>query len=195
MKRLSVPLLALGVLALWACADAGAPERLVAPRAAFSSGGVPGRMKRVAGSLPADMPREASEVIGPSGGHLAAAGYEILVPGGAVRDATLFTLRAVDDGTLSVQLTATRRDRDGTLLDVGPLGFRKKVTLVMSYAGLAEQVDPAALAVVWVHADGVLVRLPSSYVDPSRRIVAAQLEHFSGYAVAVPDRSSTTDSY
>ncbi|HEX2092368.1 MAG TPA: hypothetical protein VHG28_08200 [Longimicrobiaceae bacterium] len=188
MTLLSAPLLVLSAIGVWACADAAAPSGgLLAPGAARTSSGIAsGKLRKVAGYVPPDSVRVASAVLGKSGGELAVGGYHLRVPGGAVREPTLFVMRIVDDGTLSLELTASRTDPQGRTIDAGTNGFAKRVTLRMSYAWAAQGIDPDAVTLAWVRSADDLVRVPNTWTDRTGKYVYGQLEHFSGYAVAVP---------
>lgn len=138
--------------------------------------------------LALDVAESVSATIGPDGGQLTLLGHTLAVPHGAVLEPTQFTLTVLPTGYVEVDLTATV----GTLLDgvqdVGSQGFRKPVSLSLTYSRATNVPDPSRLLIV--HAKGAagydeLVPVPSR-VDTKKEVVKAELEHFSRYMLAHP---------
>lgn len=127
-------------------------------------------------------------VIDENGGSLNIGNHVLTVPAGAVDAPTTFTMtKLVDD--IEVGLTATRLLPN----DVGHQGFNVPVRLSLSYANAAQV--PANLAdmkVVWVKANGSFEAQPS-LVDASGEAVIGELNHFSRYAVAIPNDGEDED--
>jgi hypothetical protein len=131
-----------------------------------------------------DRARVVVERIGPEGGVIETAGHRLTVPAGAVEEPVVFRMRVVD-GAVEVDLTATGR-QSKTENDVGAAGFDRPLGLELSYSEAAAVADPGQLVIVWVRDDGTLVSLPST-VDRGARTVSAKLNHFSAYALAMPN--------
>ena len=123
-----------------------------------------------------------SRIIGLLGGTLSVANHTVAVPFGAVTVPTLFTLRHVNNGYVEVDATATITDLLGKILDVGGLGFRKPVTMTLSYARATNVSDPSRLKIVRLKPDGQHEIMPST-VNLSKKTVSAPLDHFSRYAL------------
>ena len=123
-----------------------------------------------------------SRIIGLLGGTISVANHSISVPLGAVTLPTLFTLRHANNGYVEVDATATITDLLGRILDVGGLGFKKPVTMTLSYARATNVTDPSRLKIVRLKADGQHEIMPST-VNPWKKTVSAQLDHFSRYAL------------
>ena len=123
-----------------------------------------------------------SRIIGLLGGTLSVANHTVAVPFGAVTVPTLFTLRHANNGYVEVDATATITDLLGKILDIGGLGFRKPVTMTLSYARATNVSDPSRLKIVRLKADGQHEIMPST-VNLWKKTVSAQLDHFSRYAL------------
>lgn len=184
-----MPLLA---AALWlaGCSDqlATSGELFGPQEAQFAKGNGNGlsRFKKVLGSPPDQTVLKDSAFIGPSGGTLSAAGYELFIPGGAVKGQTKFKMEAMTDGSIGVKLTATRVDKQGRETDVGSIGFRKPITLSLYYGWASESIaDESQLTIVWVQSNGRLVE-QRSFVDTRYKRVFTDLNHFSDYILAIP---------
>lgn len=117
-------------------------------------------------------------VIGAAGGELRLGRHWLLVPSGTVEGLVRFTMTPVDDGTMHVDLTATRVQDAEVENDVGAAGFSQPVYL--SFAVDAATFDPNTLAVAWFE-DGSIV-LQQSFVYENDSVVGA-LSHFSGYVL------------
>lgn len=183
IKLSFVPLVAVALL-VGACADQGAPSgRLIGPeQTAYSRGGVK-KLRQVDLANPA--PLAVTATVGPSGEFLRAGNYFLLVPAGAVRRTTTFTMDVATDGVVS--LTAFQTRANGTRVDVGVVGFHKKLTLALHYGNSAEAIaNPQNLRVGWLQSNGSLSPVASS-VSPESRLVYGQLSHFSAYAIATED--------
>lgn len=187
MRRFALPALLLALVAS-GCdrnADLAAPATLDVPGASEARG-KPAPVS--SGTLLEVAPAEVvtvAQIIDRHGGELKAGGHMITVPRGAVLEPTLFTMTVEGDGHLSVDLTATREDAQGDVIDVGAAGFGKPVTLKMSYAAAETVSDPAKLKIFWLvdgTASGSLVPQPT-LIDQSSKWLIAHLRHFSKYAV------------
>lgn len=111
--------------------------------------------------------------VGARGGTIELDGHVLTVPPGSVRGLTTFTLRAVPNGGIEVELGAT--SQGGQPNDVGSQGFDRPVRLALSYAS-ANGVDPEDLVIVRVD-DGE----PQETHVSANGTVAADLTGFSRY--------------
>lgn len=187
MRRFALPalLVALAAAACERSADLAGPAALEVPVASEGRG-------KPAPTSSAELVRIApgafesvSRVIDHRGGEIKVGGHMITVPPRAVLEPTLFTMTVEGDGYLSVDLTATRENAEGDVIDVGAAGFSKPVTLKMSYAAAETVSDPARLKIFWLvdgTTSGSLVPQPT-LVDQSSKWLIAHLRHFSKYAV------------
>ena len=127
---------------------------------------------------------DLTKLITVSGGVVSVAGITIDVPAGAVTAPTLFTVLALPTPTIDASLTALVPQLFGRVLNIGEIGFRKPVTITMSYARATNVVDPSKLVIVYYNYDeNKLEALPST-VDTVRKTVSAQTDHFSKYGMA-----------
>ena len=117
-------------------------------------------------------------VIGSAGGELRLGRHWLLVPSGTVEGLVRFRMTPVDDGTMHVDLSATRVQDVEVENDVGAAGFSQPVYL--SFAVDDATFDPDALRVAWL-VDGSLV-IQQSFVYEDDSVVGA-LNHFSGYVL------------
>ena len=117
-------------------------------------------------------------VIGAAGGELRLGDHWLLVPAGTVIGPVRFRMTPIHDGTMHVDLTATRVQDVEVENDVGEAGFLQHVYL--SFAVDPTTFDPTDLGVAWL-VDGSLV-LQQSFVYEDDSIVGA-LTHFSGYVL------------
>jgi hypothetical protein len=123
-----------------------------------------------------------SRVIGRNGGSIDFRGHRLVVPAGAVEGPTVFQVAQVQEGIIEVDLQALQLKSNGTSSDRGRAGFAKQIVLELSF-GDAEGVSTVdRLAIGWVREDGSIQLLPS-VVDAGARVVRAQLDHFSKYAM------------
>lgn len=181
--------LALGLL-LSACQDA---DRVTAPTAeppaqqAAVVQGPDGEAYTLLGSGPLlGLPLQVTDLISLKGGTLTLLGHTLIVPPGAVNSPTLFTMLIGLNGYVEVHLEALSPSLLGGLLNIGGRGFRKPVRVTLSYANASNVGDPNDLVIV--HLPGwwgysTAEPLPST-VDPVRKTVTAELDHFSRYALA-----------
>lgn len=140
----------------------------------------------VEGTLPLTLDRlHESEVIGVEGGSIQLAGHTLTVPAGAVDEPTLFVLGVLPSGYVEVELHAFLADPLQGLVDVGEQGFKRPVTLSLTYSWASGVDDPEKLLILHLREDGVAEPVPST-VDTESRTVVAQLEHFSRYCMAMP---------
>ena len=200
MPRSLRPLL-LWCVALVTAAGCDNAEEMTAPRSAVTTiqrASVPaddGKIYTlVEGQLPAIVP-SVSRWIGKSGGTIYLFGpwkdgrptmHAVMVPEGAVSRPTLFTISVASTEFVKVDLRAQVLLKNGTLKDVGNLGFRKPVFLFLSYAWATNVDDPERLVILHDPENG----------NPHRRVggevlfsfeeyIVAALGHFSKYAVAM----------
>jgi hypothetical protein len=124
---------------------------------------------------------QVSAWIGSGGGTLSTAAYTLIVPQGAVGENTKFVIAPVNDGTYSVQLHAYKQGMLG-LVDVGAKGFKKPVTLRVSYANAVGVVNEKKIIIVYL--DDGAAEIQPTMVDTSKDYVSAPLSHFSKYAMA-----------
>lgn len=112
------------------------------------------------------------------GGELTLLGHTLTVPAGAVDRPTMFVMSVLAGTTIEVELIAYDPDLYD---DVGGKGFTKHVTLALSYAE-ADIDDPESLTIVHIRTDGTSEDIPSE-VDTEKKVVRAELSHFSRYAL------------
>jgi hypothetical protein len=124
---------------------------------------------------------QASAWIGTGGGTLSTAAYTLIVPQGAVGENTKFVVEPVNDGTYTVQLHAYKQGLLG-LVDVGAKGFKKPVTLRVSYANAVGVLNEKKIIIVYL--DDGNAEIQTTIVDTSKDYVYAPLSHFSKYAMA-----------
>lgn len=170
----------LGAIALYACAE-GATTPLVPDVRASAGrahdrdwhGGDDGRANDAAdGRLVKceDQPSGTdSEAIGPSGGRLRVGANQLIIPPGALLH--------------TVQITAIVPDDDVALIRFEPHGlvFRRSPLLVLDANGC--DLEDGTPDVVYISGGQILERIEARYY-PQHRVVAAPIEHFSGYALA-----------
>jgi hypothetical protein len=142
---------------------------------------LPGNLRWVTESDPGDQ-RFASELIGILGGVLGLDTHAVVVPRGAVLQTTLFTAYAPATSVIDVDLHAYVGNLLSGVLRLLGL-FEKPVTLELSYARATNIGDPDHLVIVRLLPDGSYEILPTT-VDKQRKVVRAQLDHFSKYAMA-----------
>lgn len=116
-------------------------------------------------------------VIGLDGGILTLQQHALVVPAGAVLVPTGFKMELIPNDHVMVDLGAYVLGQD-----VGEKGFEKPVTLTLSYAN-ANVKDPSKLYILRYNENGQHEKLPS-VVDPVKKTVSAQLDHFSKYCMA-----------
>lgn len=164
-----VPALALAVL-LAACGDAPvAPVTPAAtPQFSAAQSNTLGSLARYRNGPPAITVRFVKQVIGPEGGSIFLAGFEAIVPRGAVSLPTSFTIRLPVDPTMSDYVWAS----------FGPHGtvFNVPVTLRVPYSGTTA--DGGTAHVMWF--DGSeWVQLKTTTTNDGR--LETQTGHFSDY--------------
>jgi hypothetical protein len=116
-------------------------------------------------------PLTASAVIGPEGGTLAIGRHQLIVPAGALSEATLIT------GTVPADSSAT------VTFEPSGLTFESPAVLVLSVKGCDYPAyDPT---VIYIDDGGrPLEELPSVF-DRARQELTTPIHHFSGYQVWV----------
>lgn len=135
-------------------------------------------------------------LIGTLGGTLSLAGHTLQVPAGSVLEPTLFSLQVMDNGYVEIELRATLIQRIWRwllglifrIIDVGSLGFEKPVTIEMTYSYANNVEDPRDLVILRMQDDDPNHEKPHelipSEVDVERKVVRAQLDHFTKYCMA-----------
>lgn len=123
-------------------------------------------------------------VIGPAGGTLSLGEHILFVPPHAVDAEATFRMEKHAGTHVRLHLTASRHAEN----DVGRRGFKRPLTLMLSYrdaANLAAS-DISALQVMYIRNDNRVKPLPSSinYFD---RWVGTELRHFSEYGIGWPN--------
>jgi hypothetical protein len=121
-------------------------------------------------------------LIGIGGGSITLMGHTLTVPSGAVTVPTLFTLIALPNPYVDVEATATVTGLLGNVVDVGIFGFKKPVTLTLTYSRATNVSNPANLFIGYFRSDGTIEPLKSA-VDTGKKTVSAQLSHFSKYGM------------
>ena len=117
-------------------------------------------------------------VIGAAGGELRLGEHWLLVPSGTVTGHVRFRMTPVNDGTMHVDLTATRVQEIEVHNDVGEAGFSEPVYL--GFAVDPTTFDPATLRVAWLVDQSIVIQ--QSFVYENDSVVGA-LRHFSGYVL------------
>jgi hypothetical protein len=127
---------------------------------------------------------DISKLIGLTGGTISIQGITLTVPSGALSTPTLFTVLALPTNVVDGSFTAIVSNLLGLVTDVGGIGFKKPVTITMSYARATNVKDPSRLFIVYYdYANNRLVKLPST-VNTKTKTVSAQTDHFSKYGMA-----------
>ena len=120
--------------------------------------------------------------IGLLGGSISVANHTVSVPLGAVTLPTLFSLTHANNGYVEIDARATVTDLLGRILDVGGLGFKKPVTMTLTYARATNVTDPTRLKIVRLMPNGQHEVLPTT-VNTYNKTISAKLDHFSRYAM------------
>lgn len=124
-------------------------------------------------------------LLGSDGGILTLLGHILNVPAGAVSEPTLFSMTVIQNGYVEVELTATPKSLLNSLFfwrKVEEVQFNVPVGLSLSYARATNVTDPSRLKIMRVNPDGRHEILPS-VVDPVKKTVTAELDHFSRYCM------------
>jgi hypothetical protein len=138
---------------------------------------------RIEGRMPEGLPSiSVSQVIGLLGGTLNLAGHSVHIPAGALTESAVVTLTLASNGYVEVEVTALKVSLLGRILNLGALGFKKPVSLTLTYAWASNVQDPSRLQIMRLKANGNHELLPST-VDTTRRTVTVQLDHFSRYCM------------
>lgn len=125
---------------------------------------------------------KASALIGLNGGSVTLMGHTLVVPAGAVSVPTLFTMVALPTPEIDVDLSATVTGLLGGVVDVGIFGFKKPVTLSLTYSRANNVANASKLFIGYFPGDGTIEPIKSS-VDTSKKTVSAKLDHFSKYGM------------
>lgn len=164
-------LAAAGALFLFACADSATapatPDVTAAGTSALShwnDGGGLGLVRCEDQTSGSD-----SEYIGPQGGRLRVGANQLIIPAGAL--------------TRVVKITAIVPDDDVALIRFEPHGlvFRRSPLLVLDADGC--NIGRYTPDVVYISGGRILERIDARYY-PQYKVVAAPIDHFSGYALA-----------
>ncbi|MGH7447011.1 MAG: hypothetical protein ACREK1_00120 [Longimicrobiales bacterium] len=138
---------------------------------------------RIEDVLPTDLPSlQVSSIIGLLGGEVHLAGHVIQVPAGAVSLPTVFTLTLATNGYVEVDISALTTDLLGNTVNIGEQGFKKPVTLSLTYARATNVTDPSRLKLMRLKSDGKHEILKSKVSDGTK-LVSAKLDHFSRYCM------------
>jgi hypothetical protein len=122
-----------------------------------------------------------SHLIGREGGRLTLGLDELVVPPGAVKQPTTFTMTREIGPHIMVELNAFDR-KTGAVVDT----FDKPVELKLSYR-FARVSNPERLVVLWLkdaRSDGELVPMPTT-VLPKTKYIVGSLMHFSQFAMGL----------
>jgi hypothetical protein len=121
-------------------------------------------------------------VIDQNGGSLNIGNHVLTVPAGAVDAPTTFVMTKLVD-EIEVGLTATRLLPN----DIGRQGFNVPLRLSLSYAHAAEvPANLSEMKVGWVKLNGS-IEVQQSQVDSAGEVVVGTLDHFSAYAIVIPE--------
>lgn len=140
----------------------------------------------------------ASQWINKGGGHVVLEGtsrdglskvmHVLIVPEGAVRQRTLFTMTVTSSHFIKVDLRAQVERKvkgDRELIDVGHLGFKTPITLALDHS-LASVADRSRLRLLHDPENGMPWEDMRGFVfDGYENWIVANLNHFSKYAVAL----------
>ena len=131
--------------------------------------------------------KRVTGTIGLLGGSLEVVGHKLTVPPGAVSAPTLFAMTRLPNGRIMVNLLAVQSDLLGNVFNAGALGFDKPVTVELTYSRATNVTRPQDLVILRMNPKGTGYphEVMPSVVDESRRTVRAQLDHFSGYCMAM----------
>jgi hypothetical protein len=137
-----------------------------------------------AGQIPTTALSE-SKWIGPEGGEVVLGGHSITVPVGAVSRSTLFTI-SVARQHIGVDLRARIHVGNGSVIDIGPQGFKKPIRLVLSFEYATNVQNPARLTVLHDPENGQPHQLMGGSLQAdNQKSVAVELRHFSKYALGM----------
>jgi hypothetical protein len=112
----------------------------------------------------------ARGVFGPSGGELLIGESRLIIPGGALLDTVTISGTAVGDSSSTIEFAP-----HGLL-------FRKPAQLVLSGDGCALPTEGDARIVYLGPSGEILETIEAAYL-PRWKLVAAPINHFSGYAI------------
>jgi len=114
-----------------------------------------------------------SGVFGPSGGTLVLGRNRLIIPSGALAEPTLITATVPDDTIAAIQFQP-----EG-------LRFLKPAGLVLDVAGCGIPGSESAPDIVYMNDSGEILERIDAIFSSFWHTVAAPIEHFSQYAVAV----------
>lgn len=180
-RRRSAAIIAGLAALLTACADAPTASAPSAPRAAVNASvaepfAVTASPSATLLACPSTTSHSATAVIGTRGGVVAVAGSALVVPPGAVRTPTSFTLEVPASPVMRVEVTAEGAEH---------YEFRRPVAVSISYARCDDAMLPASSLGAWWIDDATLQRLGvmAGIDDRAHRRVTFITDHLSGYAV------------
>lgn len=162
------------VLLLAACSDAPVAPQLTPSFSRISSNEML-KLARYQNGPPAG-PTYTSRTIGPHGGSIYLAGFEAIIPPGAISHPT----------TLSITLPRSDGKPNFVWATFGPHGtrFNVPVTLRVPYAGTTSVQNPGAL-VMWFDGAQWIALAPTTRTADGR--LETQVKHFSDYGTETPD--------
>ena len=145
-------------------------QATVRPQLSTVEGGDLTKLARYSNGGPQILFGFALRLIGPAGGTVSLAGFEVNVPAGAVAKPTLFTIKLPADKTRAEYVWA----------EFGPHGqtFAVPVTLTLPYRGTTSEGSPAPAHVMWNN-DGTWVPFETSVTADGR--IQTKTNHFSEY--------------
>lgn len=133
--------------------------------------------------FPEEEPREVTGVLNRRGGILRLGNHFLLVPPGAVRNDTRFTMSVVGEGLLRFDLEAeVHRPKRGR--QARQVKFHTPVFLLVSYADATNLGDPRDLVILYEPDDGGPAEEVRTHLAEGQNIAIGRLEHFSRYCLA-----------
>jgi hypothetical protein len=167
-RSVRTSLIALTLVAVAAgCTDRRSPlEPELSPEGASSL--------TLVGLIDATMSGVVQAVIGVDGGLLALGyGHSLVFPAGALAEETTIKAKVY---------------RSSPRIKFGPEGLHfpegHEPTLVFSLTGIAADLDPERLTIVYVDAEGEIAEVLPTQVDPVAGLAWTRVRHFSTYALA-----------
>jgi hypothetical protein len=185
-RRAGLLMAALALTFSAGCDNADSPLAPAEPQSTVVVGDDNREYTLVEGTIPPGLPSlQVSDVIGVLGGSISLAGHTITVPAGAVPRPTLFIMTLRTNGYVAVDLRAYRLGFF-RIIDVGSDGFANGATVKLSltYSWATNVTDPTQLRIVR-RLGGGNVEVLESHVDTDAQVVETELDHFSGYAMAL----------
>ena len=123
-----------------------------------------------------------SGTIGNAGGELHLGVHSLVVPAGAVSEATVFTMSRPEGDLLRLSLSATRESYN----DVGAAGFAVPLQLRLSFVDAGDlPADVSKLEVIYFEPTGTVAPQPT-YLDVTGGVASGDIPHFSDFGLAWP---------